>query len=95
MISFTVRMKFAPEDREDIAEILRQLTEASRQEPGCISYIPHRIEGDPDAVLIYEQYKDRAAADAHRQSPHFTKYAVGGLYQKMLERSREDLVALA
>jgi quinol monooxygenase YgiN len=45
--------------------------------------------------LIYEQYKDREAADAHRQSPHFTKYAVCGLYQKMLERSREDLVALA
>ncbi|HEY6487810.1 MAG: putative quinol monooxygenase [Terracidiphilus sp.] len=95
MISFTVRMKFAPEDRDDIAEFLRQLTEASRREPGCVSYIPHRIEGDPDAVLIYEQYQDSAAADAHRQSDHFKKYAVGGLYQKMLDRSREDLVALA
>jgi quinol monooxygenase YgiN len=95
MISFTVRMKFAPEDREDVAEVLRLLTEASRREPGCISYIPHRIEGDPDAVLIYEQYKDSAADDAHRKSPHFTKYAVCGLYQKMLDRTREDLVALA
>lgn len=95
MISFTVRMKFAAEDREEVAEFLRQLTEASRKEPGCISYIPHRIEGNPDAVLIYEQYKDSAAAEAHRQSPHFAKYAVCGLYQKMLERSREDLVALA
>jgi quinol monooxygenase YgiN len=45
--------------------------------------------------LIYEQYRDAAAADVHRQSAHFKKYAVGGLYQKMLERSREDLVALA
>jgi quinol monooxygenase YgiN len=95
MISFTVRMKFAPEDREEVAELLRQLTEASRKEPGCISYIPHRVEGDPDAVLIYEQYMDSVAADSHRQSPHFAKYAVCGLYQKMLERSREDLVALA
>jgi len=95
MISFTVRMRFSPEDREDVAEILRQLTEASRQEPGCVSYIPHRVEGDPDSVLIYEQYKDRAAAEAHRQSQHFARYAVGGLYQKMLERTREDLVALA
>jgi quinol monooxygenase YgiN len=95
MISFTVRMKFAPEDRDDVAEFLRQLTAASRQEPGCVSYIPHRIEGDPDAVLIYEQYRDSEAADAHRQSAHFKKYAVGGLYQKMLDRSREDLVALA
>jgi quinol monooxygenase YgiN len=95
MISFVVRIKFAQEDREEITEILRQLTTASRQEPGCVSYIPHRVEGDPDTVVIYEQYKDSAAADAHRQSEHFKKYAVGGLYQRMLERSREDLAALA
>jgi quinol monooxygenase YgiN len=95
MISYTVRMKFAPEDREDIAEILRQLTAASRQEPGCVSFIPHQVEGDTDAVLIYEQYKDAAAEDAHRRSAHFKKYAVDGLYQRMLERSREDLAALA
>ena len=48
-----------------------------------------------DTVLIYEQYQDQKAEEAHRQSPHFKKYAVGGLYQKMLERNREDLVALA
>lgn len=94
MISFTVRMTFAAEDRQEIAEILRALTAASRQEPGCVNYVPHYVEGDPDTVLIYEQYKDEAAADAHRHSPHFSKYAVGGLYQKMRERLREDLVAL-
>ena len=65
MISFTVRMRFAPEDRAEIAEILRGLTEASRQEPGCVSFIPHRLEGDLDTVLIYEQYKDAAALAAH------------------------------
>ena len=95
MVSFTVRMSFAPEDREEIAEILRALTTASRSEPGCVTYVPHRVEGDPDTVLLYEQYQDAAAVDAHRQSPHFKKYAVGGLYQKMRERIREDLVALA
>lgn len=94
MISFVVRMKFSPEDRAEVADILRKLAEASRQEPGCVSYIPHHLEGDPDAVLIYEQYEDAAAEEAHRQSAHFKKYAVGGLYQKMRERSREDLFAL-
>jgi len=94
MISFAVRLKFAPEDRDDIAETLRQLATASRLEPGCISYIPHRVEGDPDAVLIYEQYRDAAALAAHHESAHFKQYAVGGLYQKMRERSREDLEAL-
>jgi quinol monooxygenase YgiN len=95
MISFTVRMTFRPEDREELDVILRELTAASRQEPGCVSYIPHRVESDPDTIVIYEQYRDQAAADAHRASPHFAQYAVGGLYQRMLQRSIEVLDALA
>ncbi|HEU5458468.1 MAG TPA: putative quinol monooxygenase [Terracidiphilus sp.] len=94
MISFMVRMKFAPEDRVEVDEMLRKLAEASRQEPGCRSYVPHRVEGDPEVVVIYEQYADKGAEEAHRKTTHFKKYAVGGLYQKMLERSREDLSAL-
>jgi quinol monooxygenase YgiN len=94
MVTFTVRMTFHAEDRQEIAEALRKLAEASRQEPGCATYIPHCVQGDPDTVLIYEQYRDDAAAEAHRQSDHFKKYAVGCLYQRMRERSREDLIAL-
>jgi quinol monooxygenase YgiN len=94
MTSFTVRMKFAKEDRDEIAEILRELTTATRQEPGCVSYIPHWVQGEPCTVLIYEQYTDQKAEEAHRQSAHFKRYAVGGLFQKMLDRVREDLASL-
>ncbi len=95
MVSFTVRMTFRPEDREEIATILRELTAASRAEPGCVSYIAHRVESDPDTIVIYEQYRDQAALDVHRTSPHFAMYAIGGLYQRMLIRSLEMLDALA
>ena len=94
MVSFAVRLKFAPEDRADIAESLRLLADASRQEPGCISYIPHQVEDDPDTVLVYEQYRDAKALAAHRETDHFKKHAVGGLYQRMRERSIENLIAL-
>lgn len=94
MVSFTVRLKFASEDRADVAETLRQFAAASHLEPGCVSYIPHHLEDDPDTVLIYEQYKDAKALAAHRESDHFKKHAVGGLYQKMRERSVENLVAV-
>ncbi len=94
MISFTVRMKFAAEHREKIDGILRDLARASRQEPGCHVYIPHRVEGEPDTVLIYEQYADYAAVEAHRASDHFRRYAIEGLYQLMRERAVEDLSAI-
>lgn len=95
MISFTVRMTFRPEDREELTEILRNLTTLSRQEPGCVSYVPHFVEGEACTVLIYEQYRDEAAVEHHRGTEHFKRYAVGGLYQKMLERNKEDLTAVA
>lgn len=95
MVSFTVRMTFRGEDREEIAEALRVLAGESRKEPGCVSYVPHTVESSPDTVLIYEQYRDDAAAEHHRGTAHFAKYAVGVLYQKMLERQVEVLVALA
>lgn len=94
MVSFTVRMRFEPGDREEIAEILRKLTDGSRKEAGCVNYTAHFVEGEPATVVIYEQFADEAALDHHRNAPHFHQYAIGGLYQKMLERQVENLTAV-
>lgn len=92
-ISFLVRMKFAEEDRAEIQSMLGPLTKASRQEPGCMTYVPHWVQGESATLVIYEQYKDGEALEAHRASKHFQQYAVSGLYQKMREREVEDLVS--
>jgi quinol monooxygenase YgiN len=94
MVSFTVRMRFETKDHERVIELLHPLTADTRKEPGCISYVPHFVEGDNTTVLIYEQYEDKAALDAHRASPHFAKYAIGGLFQLMKERQLENLTAV-
>jgi quinol monooxygenase YgiN len=94
MLSFNVRMTFDQSDRDEISEILRHITAASRKEPGCVSYIPHFVEGEACTVLIYEQYVDDAALEHHRGTPHFHQYAIGGLYQKMKERQVENLTAV-
>jgi quinol monooxygenase YgiN len=57
MISFIVRMRFSQEDRKEVLDAVQQLALASRQEPGCISYIPHELAGDSSLVMIYEQYR--------------------------------------
>lgn len=95
MVSFTVRMRFEPKDRDRVVDILKHLTAESRKEPGCISYTPHFVNDDPNTVLIYEQYQDEAALEAHRSSPHFKQYASGGLYQLMTDRKLEGLNAIA
>ena len=93
-VTFIVRMEFAPEDREEIAAALVALAAASREEPGCVEYVPCTVDGEADHVLIWEQYRDRAAAEAHRNTAHFKQYAVGVLYQKMRKRSVENLNAV-
>jgi quinol monooxygenase YgiN len=94
MVSFTVRMQFHAKDHERVAEIVRPLTAATRQEPGCVTYVPHFVADDPGTLLIYEQYKDEAALEAHRNSPHFKQYASGGLFQMMIDRQLENLNAI-
>jgi quinol monooxygenase YgiN len=64
------------------------LTEQARvvreSEPGCLVYRPHRSTKDPDLFVFYEQYRDGAAFDAHRKSPHLAAYRE--------RREREGLV---
>jgi quinol monooxygenase YgiN len=95
MISFTVRMRFDAKEVEEMRGHLEALARESRLEPGCVSYIPHFLADDPTTVMIYEQYVDDAALDAHRASPHFAQHAIGGLYQGMKDRHVENLVAVA
>ena len=92
MISFTVRFRFAPEDRAEIRSLLEKLGPSSRQEAGCVNYVAHAVDGDPDTIVLYEQYRDAEALEAHRASEHFQQYALDGLYRKMRERAVETLL---
>ena len=95
MVSFTVRVRFEEGDHDTIAEALRQLTVATRQEPGCVNYIAHFAEADPATVVLYEQYVDEEALEQHRNSPHFLLLAKGGLYLLKHSRELERLSAVA
>jgi quinol monooxygenase YgiN len=59
----------------EVGAVFAKLTEESRKESGCIMYLVHRHKTDPRRFLVYEQYKDDAALEAHRTSAHFLQYA--------------------
>jgi quinol monooxygenase YgiN len=54
---------------------LKENAAASVREPGCHEFNILVSQKDPNHVLIFEVYDDAAAAQAHRETDHFKKYA--------------------
>ena len=59
----------------EVVAIFEKLQAESRKEPGCLMYQVHKHKTDPRRFFVYEQYKDDAALEAHRTSPHFLQIA--------------------
>lgn len=58
----------------EVTALLAKLTEEARKEAGCAMFQVHRHKTAPRRYFIYEQYKDDAALEAHRTTPHFLQY---------------------
>jgi quinol monooxygenase YgiN len=43
-------------------------------EPGTLVYACHAVEGDDDARIFYELYRDRAAFDDHERAEHVNRF---------------------
>jgi (4S)-4-hydroxy-5-phosphonooxypentane-2,3-dione isomerase len=72
----------AHEGREtDVVRTFTKLAAASRAEPGCRMYVVHQHTENPRHFLVYEQYDNDEALQAHRDSAHFQQYAAKELPQ--------------
>lgn len=63
-----------PGTRERCLAPARVCIEASRKDPGCISYDLHLSVSDPDRMVFIEVWESRAALDAHFRTEHFTAW---------------------
>jgi quinol monooxygenase YgiN len=61
---------------ERVRRALVALASPSRREPGCLAYRPVQSTEDPCSFLIFEEYVDEAAYQAHAASDHFRRHAV-------------------
>ena len=83
-----VKMRVAEGTEDEALATIRELAEATRQEPGCVHYIPVQDPEDPRNVMFYEQYVDQAAFEAHGASEHFQRLAAGKLFGLLDSRER-------
>ena len=71
VVSAYWRAKEGKTDR--LVAVIAELTSLSRAEPGTLLYQAHCAPRDCRLFLLYEQYVDEAAFEAHKQSEHFKR----------------------
>lgn len=75
MLVVVVQVTVRPEMLQEFERaILANADGARTREPGCIRFDVNQNEDDPTHWLFYEVYRDGAAFDAHRATPHFAAY---------------------
>jgi (4S)-4-hydroxy-5-phosphonooxypentane-2,3-dione isomerase len=81
MLVVHVHVHVRPDDVETFLVETRRNAGASLQEPGVRRFDVLQDEGDPAHVVLTEVYVDQAAADAHKQTPHYARWrdAVAGM----------------
>ncbi|MGD0315848.1 MAG: putative quinol monooxygenase [Xanthobacteraceae bacterium] len=70
-----VEYDIVPGQVDNFLAALKENGAASVKEPGCREFDIAVSQKDPNHVLIVEVYNDAAAAQAHRETDHFKKYA--------------------
>jgi len=95
MIVLLAKYYAKPGTVETVIEKLREMGELVKEhEPGCSLYQISRSKENPDFLLLYEQYVDQAAVEAHRATPHFQTYILDTIIPMLEKREVEffDLV---
>lgn len=88
------RFKVGPGHIDEVISLLRQAAIPSRQEPGCRLYIANQELANPDTIVMYEQYDDEAAFQAHLESPHCRELVLGKVVPLLESRSRETFTVV-
>lgn len=91
MQAIFVTVKIKPELRQRFLEVIEDDATASvRDEPGCLRFEVLQDASDPETYYFFEVYRDEAAIQAHRETPHFARWNAAS--QELLQRPAQRLV---
>ena len=89
-VVLVARYTVKPGNVEAVLAALERMKPLVRQhEPGCLIYHANRSKDDPNLLLLYEEYADQAALEAHTMTAHFQEIIVGTVIPMLEKRERE------
>ena len=63
-----------PESREEALSLARRMTEATKAEPGCISYDFYVGLSDPNTLMLFQEWESMEALMEHFQTEHMDEF---------------------
>jgi quinol monooxygenase YgiN len=67
-------IRIAPGHRQAAVRAARAAMEATRGEPGCVSYTFSADLEDESIFYVFEEWKNQAVLDQHFQQPHMVDF---------------------
>ncbi len=86
-----IHFTFAAADTDKAEALLRELRDASRKEEGVIGFDVARSVDKPNVFVLWEQYRDKAAQEAHIATEHFKRLVLDGVRVLAEQRNAEML----
>jgi quinol monooxygenase YgiN/mannose-6-phosphate isomerase-like protein (cupin superfamily) len=74
MFALTVRLRVRAGAREEFLAAIGHNAAASIREPGCLRFDVVDDSADLHRFWLYELYRDEAAFEAHKATPHFARW---------------------
>ncbi|CAL9378239.1 putative quinol monooxygenase [Streptomyces sp. enrichment culture] len=74
-IVLVARMKARPGKEQELWDALPALVSATRQEDGCLTYVPHEGLDDPGLLVMHEVWQSEEHLRAHSASAHLRAFA--------------------
>lgn len=78
MIYLIAKLKTKPGSMDAIRKAVAPCLEATRKEPGCLSYDLFQNTEDPDSLVFVEKWESREALAAHFETPHLIAWREAG-----------------
>jgi quinol monooxygenase YgiN len=63
-----------PERRDRALSLAREMSEATKSEPGCISYEFYVGLSDPNTLLLFQEWESMEALTRHFQTQHMEEF---------------------
>jgi quinol monooxygenase YgiN len=78
MISVIAKIPIKDGKMEEAIQAFKELMVHVAKEEGTVMYTMNQAKSNPNALVIMERYRDKAALDAHSASPQFKAFVAKG-----------------